>query len=431
VDVADILDTPTPLRASLLAWLNGRQGPQSVLAAGVAVLVAAGATVALRSADPASADTKVVVARLAQVYLPDGSNHPAVEGEVLPRGAELHTGDGGGAQLTTAGRRVYVGGLSTLVVRDGVREELARGQAMVDARDGAHLELTTPAGTVSTPAGAVSRVEEDLLTRVAAYHGTVTLHPVGRSSATAVPALHQLKVQPQSLPQRTTPLQLTRKRGLSGTLEYDAWERAVVADLVSADQDLQDLADGLSHEEGATYLATVPASFRSGAVPAVGAARGEEALTVAVARAAAAPDALAQVRADRADLGSWGVVAALVRARVSDVSAVLTAALTPGTSPNGSNNGTTVNAGPVPNLPGVVPVGSPSPSTSRGPTTGPTTRPTTRPTTPTTSAPATETVTGLVTTVLTLVSPSPAPAQRPSTPSPTPTPPCVLNLLLC
>lgn len=425
--MADILDTVTPARASLLAWLDGRQGRSSVLAAGVAVLVAGTAVVALRPSDPASADTRVAVARLAQVYLPDGSSHPAVEGEVLPRGAELHTGQQGGAQLLTAGRRVYLGGMSTLTVRDGVREELSRGEAMVDARDGAHLELATPAGTVSTPAGAVSRVEEQLLTRVAAYHGTVTLHPVGRSSATAVPALHQLKVQPQSLPQRTTPLQLT----------HDSWERAVVAGLDSADQDLESLASGLSREEGASYLATVPASYRSGAVPALGPARGEEALTVAVAEAAAAPDALAQVRADRADLGSWGVVAALVRARVSDVSRVLTDALAPGTGPDGSTSGTTVNAGPVPVLPGapaVVPVGAPAPSTSRGPGTGPTSRPTTRPTTSPTPVPATGAVTGLVTTVLSLV-PSPTPAApQPSSSAPLPVAvptPCVLSLLLC
>ncbi|MDX6217565.1 MAG: hypothetical protein QOG99_3149, partial [Frankiales bacterium] len=205
--MADIRDTAPRstgrAAGSALLRLNGTRGTRGVLAAGLAVLAAAGVTVVLHRADPASADTVVAVARLAQVYLPDGTDHPAVEGEVLPRGAELHTGPGGGAQLTTAGRRVYLDGLSTRRIRDGVREDLTRGNAMVDARNGAHLDLTTPAGRVSTPGGAVSRVEEGMLTRVVAYDGTVTLHLVGRAASTAVPALHQLKVQPQSLPQRT------------------------------------------------------------------------------------------------------------------------------------------------------------------------------------------------------------------------------------
>jgi hypothetical protein len=420
--VADIRDTaPRDPGGSVLLRMNSARGAQSVLAGGLAVLAAAVTTVALRGSDPASADTRVAVARLAQVYLPDGSNHPAVEGEVLPRGAELHTGQGGGAQLTTAGRRVYLGALSTLVVQDGIREELTRGLAMVDARNGAHLDLTTPAGRVSTPGGAVSRVEEGMLTRVVAYDGTVTLHLVGRAASTAVPALHQLKVQPQSLPQRTTPLQLT---------PGDVWERTVAADLVSADEELNGLADGLALQEGAAYLATVPASFRSGPIPALGTARGEEALTFAVAAAAGVKDPLTKVRADRGDLGSWGVVAALVKAPVTEVSDALSRALAPTTDASGP---TTVNAGPTVNLPGAVPTTNPSPGTSPGPGTRPTSRPTSAPTSRPTTSPSPGVVATVVDTVTSLISPTPSPVpNRPVTPLPSPSlQPCLLGAVLC
>jgi hypothetical protein len=398
--VADILDT---MRGLDRGW-------QAVLASGLAVLTAATTTVVLHASDPASADTRVELARLAQVYLPDGSNHEAVEGEVLPRGAELHTGRDGGAQLTTAGRRVYLDGLSTLTVRDGVSETLSRGAAMVDARDGAHLDLSTPAGLVVTADGAVARVEEGLLlTRVGVYEGSASLRPVGRSSTTEVPRWMQVKVQPQSLPQRTTPLQL---RG-------DSWDKAVAADLVSADEDLNNLADGLALQEGASYLRTV---YRTGGVPPVGAARGEEALTVLVAKASTQPDALAQVRADRADLGSWGVVAALVQARVATISSVLSAALSP---PSDIGTPTTVNAG-GPGNPGALPSGASSPASA--PSHGPTTRPSATPS-PSQVSPTPALVDGLVNRVLALVTPTPSTLRGPG-PAPTATPkPCLLGLL--
>jgi hypothetical protein len=412
--VADILDT---LRGLDRAW-------QAVLGSGLAVLTAASTTIVLQRTDPASAQTRVVVARLAQVYLPDGSNHPAVEGEVLPRGAELHTGRDGGAQLSTAGRRVFLDGLSTLRVEDGVSETLSRGNAMIDSRNGARLDLSTPAGVVATPEGAVTRVEEGLLTRIGVYDGTVSLRPVGRASSTPIEALHQVKLQPQSLPQRTTPLQL----------RDDSWDKQVAADLVSADEDLNNLADGLALQEGASYLQTVPVAFRPGGIPAPGAARGEEALTVAVAQAAKLPpdvDALAQVRADRADLGSWGVVAALAQAAVTDVNAVLSAALSPpGPASNASQP--TVNAGPGVQTPGVQPSGTPVSGPSGGPSGPPTSRPTATPSVTPTPSPS-STVGGLISGVLAAVSPSPSAFRAPGEPaaSPTPQQPCLLAALLC
>jgi hypothetical protein len=429
VDVADIWDTSW---ANLAAWLSGPRGRKGVLAAGLSVLTAAAATVVLLPADPASAATRVAVARNAEVYLPDGTHHAAAEGEVLARGAELHTGQDGGARLDTAGRRTSVGALSTLRVQDGVRETLSRGLAMVDARDGAHLDLSTPAGRVATPHGAVARVEEGLLTRVAVYDGTVTLHPAGRTSSTSVSALHQVKVQPQALPDRVTPLQLRP------TAEHDAWERAVAAGLVSADSQLNDLASGLQTQEGAKVFTTAPAAYRTGSLPAAGAARGEEALAIAVAVAAGKDDALDQVRTYRSELGSWGVVAALVGARLDRVSAVLDAALAP---PGAAGGPTVVDAGGPQLLPAPQPATTPAPGTSATPsptrpTTGSTTPGTPRP--PVTASPTPGLVGGLVNTVLALVSPTPSPAARvqqttaPLLPLPLPTKgPCLLGSVLC
>jgi hypothetical protein len=233
-------------------------------------------------------------------------------------------------------------------------------------------------------------------------------------------------VQPQSLPQRTTPLQLT---------PGDAWERAVAADLVSADEELNNLAAGLSLQEGAAYWATVPASFRSGPLPAFGSpARGEEALTLAVASVASDKDALPKVRAYRGDLGSWGVVAALVRAPVGKVSDALSRALSPSTSASGP---TTVNAGSTVDLPGGVPTTSPSPGASRAPSTGPRPGPTARPTSSPTSRPTTSPSPGVVTSVIdtitSLVSPKPGPVpDRPVTPVSSPSQkPCLLGAVLC
>lgn len=430
--MADIRDTT----GTALSWLSTPRGTQGVLAAGLSVLAAAGATVVLHTADPASADTRIDKVHLAVVRLPDGREHAAQEGEVLPRGAELRTGNGGGAQLVTAGRRVFVGGLSTLSVQDGVRETLRKGLALVDARDGVRLALTTPAGLVAAPAGSVVRVEEGAsrgssddrrgldLTRVAVYDGTVALHPVGRASTTTIERLHQVKLQVGSLPQRTTALQLLD----------DVWDESVAADLVAADTDLTSLADGLSKQEGATYLTTVSAAFRTGAIPADGAARGEEALAVLVAQASRSgdPDVLAKVRADRADLGSWGVVAELARATVSDISAVLSAALAPSTPGPGSP--TNVDAGPAVNTPTLSPTVAPTDPSGR-----PTSRPTTSssPTPNHTSPPPTQDP-GLVQSVVTTVTgllphPTPAPPGD-SKPAPTPSPtkkPCLLGAVLC
>lgn len=394
--------------------LGGDRAWKAVLAGGLAVLTAAAVTLVVRSGDPAAADTYLTSAREAVVHLADGSEHPAVAGERVPEGATVRTGPEGGAQLATGDRTVYVGRLSTVKVLDGVHQVLRRGWAMVDSRRGARLTLDTEAGAVETAAGALSRVEQDKVLRLAVYDGSATLTPVGRSLRTRVPGLYQVQVQYGSVAGRVTALALRR----------DDWDTRLAQDLVNADTDLNTLATGLAGPDGAALLGVAPVALRPAVAPPVGAARGELALGVAVAQAARKvgdpAEALGTVRSARAEGGSWGVVAAIVGARVTAVSALLDGALTPpGTGPG---TGPAVVAG-GPGLDGLFgPSGAPG--SSGGPTSAPTsTRPTSRPTstrTPTPS-PSAGTVDSLVTTVVNLL-PTPPPLLGRPAPTPTPTP---------
>ncbi len=382
-----------------------------VLAAGVAVLTAAAVALVAHSRDAAAADTYVTSVRNAVLRLADGTERTAVVGARVPRGAQLRTGQEGGATLSTAGRDVYVGALSTVDVGDGVHQSLARGQVMVDSRKGPRLQLRTVAGAVTNRVGALSRVETlPAFLRLAVFEGSASISSTGYQASTTVDALHQVQTPYGALPGRLTPL----------ALRDDSWESLLAGGLVGADQDLTHLATSLDGNDGAVLLSAAPVSLRTSPA-APGESRGEQALSVAVAQVAAVadpvPTRLATVRGARADGGSWGVVAALVRARVTAVSALLDAALTPAASPG------TVAGGPVPNLPGLFgPSAAPSPSTpvaqptgvaSRGPKPAgsPTPKPTATPTT---------VVGGVVSTVLGLIPhPSAAPVRPPAAmPSP-------------
>ena len=386
-------------------FLASERGWKLVLAGAVSVLVVAVVVLVARTGDPASADSYLTGVRDAVVVLPNGTTRPATEGMRVPAGALLRTGAVGAATLRTAGRDVFVGGLSTLQVLDGVRQDLQRGEVMVDSRNGPRLALTTPAGVVAVAEGALARVEEGVVLRLGVFEGTARLTAAGRQATTTVTALHQSKAAYGGLGQSPTALALTD----------DAWERQLAAGLVSADLDLKALARGLAGAEGEMVLQS--ASARLQAVPPASVDVGEQALAMAVAQASTALDpvtALRTVQSDRADGGSWGVVAALVSSRVSAVSALLDGVLAPpGSAP------TPVQAGGTPDLsqlfgPPSGPTGSPSPTPGRpSPTPSPTRRPTPPP-------PTSSPVDQLVTTVTGLLSPSPTPPSVTGTPTPTP-----------
>jgi hypothetical protein len=400
--IGDVTDRPD--------LLTGPHGWKVVLAAGVAVLTAASVTVAFRASDPAAADTFVTGAHNAAVRLAGGQTHSAAIGERVPAGATLLTGDGGSAELSTAGRDVYVGALSTVRVQDGVHERLDRGLVMVDSRKGPRLDLATAAGEVRTPSGVLTRVENAAQLRLAVYDGRADFAAAGRSSTAVVPGLHQVQVPYGQLPGRVTALALT---------PGDPWEARLVADLVAADADLNHLADSLDGNDGATVLSAAPAALRT-QPPPPGPQRSETALSVALAQAARGDDpvaTLATVESSRQEGGSWGVVAAIVDARVTAVSALLDSTLAPLPGAAGSS----VVAGAAPSLSGLlggaggsVPGGSsPGGPTPSSPPASPGPRPATSPQPSPTPTP-TAVVNQLVTTVLSVI-PTPVP-----TPSPTP-----------
>ena len=320
----------------LLAW-RPLESWQTVLAAGIAVLVAATLSLFVVGGDPASAPTYVTSAHAAAIDLPDGSSVLATIGARLDNGAILRTlTRDGSARLTTDGRDVYVGGLSNVVVRDGVHQVLERGLVMIDTRSGPPLTLETRigAGTVTVPQGALARVEQNVATlRLGAYEGAPTITAAERSASATVPPLHQVRIPYGGVPEPATALALTVKDGV-----YDRWEQRLVAHLVQADVDLNSFATGLNGVDGVYVLNAAPASLRT--TNLIGRTRGEHALAVAVAQTARlhrdVRANLAQVERDRGDGGSWGVVAAIVQARVTDVTSVLGSSLDDPGSVNGT-----------------------------------------------------------------------------------------------
>ncbi len=406
-DDGDVTDTP--------GFFAGDRGWKAVLAGALSVLVAAVVVLVARGGDPATADTYVTSAHRAVVVLADGTTKPAMQGMRVPAGGRVQTASDGGATLSTAGRDVYLGREATLAVRDGVRQELRQGDAMVDSRNGPRLELGTPAGAVHVASGALARVEERALLRLGVFEGTATLTAAGRRVTTTVHALHQSKAAYGGVGQ--TPKALA--------LADDAWERRLAPGLVNADLDLRALAKGLDGADGVAVIQSV--STRMHAVPAFSADRGEQALALAVAQASPHKDKVAtlrEVQSDRASGGSWGVVAALASARVSTVSGVLNSALAPdeGSPP--------AQAGGGPDLGGLLggSTGGGSTGGSTGGTTGGSTgsstggpRPTptrsTPPTRPSTSPPPSGPVDSVLDTVSRLLA-SPTPGSV--TPSPSP-----------
>ena len=210
VDVTDYqaADVAVGKRLSaLLAW-RPLESWQTVLAAGVAVLMAAALSLVLTGKDPASAATFITSVTRGEVVYADGTVMPATIGARLPGGASLRTGDAGGARITTDGRDVYIGALSTVTVVDGVHQTLERGLVMIDANSGPGLTLATSvgAGTVNAPAGALARVEQNVGTlRLAVYRAEASITAEGRRATTRVGALHQVRVPYGGVPEAPPP----------------------------------------------------------------------------------------------------------------------------------------------------------------------------------------------------------------------------------
>jgi hypothetical protein len=390
IDDVDVTDSSGVLRD----W-------RVVLAGGLAVLTSSVVTLVVRTGDPATADSYLSQVRAAAVQLADGSLVEAHDGMRVPNGATVRTGAGGAAVIGTAGRNVFLGSVTTVRVTDGVSQSLQRGQVMVDARNGPRLGLTTRAGLADIDDGSLVRVETGPVLRLGVFDGSSTLTATRRQSTREVPEYYQLQAPYAGLPGSPTALALTD----------DLWEQRLSPDLVNADRDLIALANGLRGNAGLSVLEAAPVALRR--APQVTTDPGERALNVAIAQtsrlSSKLEDTLAFVQRAREQGGSWGVVAALVQARVTAVSALLDTVLAP---PGTPTTPPLVAASRGPLFPGLL---TPSPSSDgddNGPTQGPTQNPppTKSPPSsrPPTSPPPTLPPDDLVTTLSNLLSPSPS-----------------------
>lgn len=360
--------------------------------------------------NPAAAKTLVQSARAATLELADGGSKPATDGMTVPKGATLRTQPGGSAALVAAGRTVLLGSATAVTVVDGAREQLRAGLVLVDARRSPGLALDAGAATVTTRRGSLARVERGTLLRAASYRSDLTVRATGRRSEEKVPALHQVQVPDGGLPGPPTTLRLT---------PHDSWERSYALDLVTADADLVALAEGLDRNpaSSAAVLSAVPASYTTSVPDDPAEPRSETALAYVLAQAGDVEggDGFADVRNRRREGGSWGVVAAIVGAKTSDVAAALDTVLNP-------TEGPAVLAaaeGPAPVPSDVVgPGGTPSTSVA-APTRGPSRRPSPRPS-PSPSR-SSDPVDDVVTTVTGLL-PTPTPVAVPLLSSPSPAP---------
>jgi hypothetical protein len=407
------------------AGQNGRPAGRGVTATAVLVAGAmlAGLGLSACGNDVRQASTVVRAARAATLELAGGASRPATVGMTVPRGATVRTAPGGSAALAAAGRTVLLGSATAVTVLDGAREQLRQGVVLVDARRSPGLALDAGAATVRTPRGGLARVERGALLRAAAYRRTLDVRATGRRASAAVPGLYQVQVPAGGLPGRVTPLALT---------PHDSWERSYVLGLVTADADLTALADGLDRNpaSGSAVLRAVPATYAAGVTSVPGEPRSETALAFVLARATRVPTPgqYARVRGLRQDGGSWGVVAALVRADVARVSAALDAVLNPTEGPAAlaaAANGQPLTAGGLlggPGVPTAGRTGAPSRPRTGGGSSG-------QPRLTPTPTPSQDPVKDVVTTVTGLVpSATPSPMAKPPAPTISPTPLATLRV---
>lgn len=403
---------------------DGRVGPAGVSAVAVllaAVLLSAVGFAALRS-DTASADTVLKKGADAVLVLPDGTTRPAVEGETVPRGATVRAGHTG-AVLVTRKREVWLGGDTDVKVVDGARQELTRGFVMVQAADAPGLDVRTAAATVTAADDALVRIDTGPLTRIGVLRGDPALvRPASRSVTTLVDTYFQVQVPAGGLPGTASPYVLTAD---------DDYEMKLAGDLVRADADLTSLASRLDAQgvAGSVVLSALSRDVPGLPALAPGAPGSEAALGYLIAAATPGEREIVEdytrVRDLRGDGGSWGIVAAIVRAPVDGVAAALNALLDPQTVPVVASGPLDVQdvigaltgeqlradvAGPDQPGPPAPPGGggNPPPPPPTSPTPGPTTGPT---------DPITSVVDEVVDTVLELL-PTPSPSPPGASPQP-------------
>lgn len=368
---------------------------------------------------PSDATTILLGATGVSVVSADGEAHPGVDGERLTVGETVRTAAADTALVT--GRRVARLGPSTAVEIAGRSHYLLdAGTVVIDHRHGPDARVDAGPVTVDHIGATAVRIERGFAVRVATFDGGTATVAASERSMT-LPALHEVEVPGGSLPATSAPM----------ALRDDALDTAVAPALVAADRALDRRAAALDRTGGATVPAALIRTLPS-APPAT--AVSERVLPVAIARAdpsAPLADAYARAVGLRTDGGSWGVVAALVDAKIGavqqqlddllagptpvlalpagvigDGNASAVAALLAATAPTVAGDGQQTTAVPT--------AGAPSSAAPphRGGTPTPAPTPTPTPLVQT----LLNTITGL------LPTPGGSPAPPPATPRPAPTP---------
>jgi hypothetical protein len=310
------------------------------------------------------------------VVVSGGTERAAADGAKLGKGDRVRTGATGTATLVVRGRRVVLGGGTDVTVPDGATVDLTTGALLVDRRHGPGLTLHAGDTTIDDVGEGALRVERTFSVSVAGLSAGARLR-TATGSRLSLPALYQARAAGRALPGAGAPLQL----------RHDAWERSVIPKLLTDDDRLNDIAEGLDGPDAPV----VPAAFR----PGNGVRSSDVLLAEAIGRAAG-DDAARRARALRDQGGSWGVVAALVETSPLDVGSALSDVL------KGASASTAPASGAPSRTPGpggVVAGPTPEPTLDGGASrtpdpTGPTTTKSPKPTspTPTTAPPTTESI---------------------------------------
>jgi hypothetical protein len=231
----------------------------------------------------------------------NGQQVPGVNGLRLHHGDVVRTGPGAQATLVTRSRHVYEGPNAAVQILDGATQSLRQGAVVVDAVQGPGLRLAVAALSVDTPAGSATRSERAVMLRIGSLVGSAEVAS-DTGQQLRLPALNQIVVGGDALPDAPSPLRLTDDYG----------EAHAAPALVRDDKALVGLAAGVD-AAGATTVKVVTAGWHGPLEhPPAGLARSEQLLPVVIA-AAAHPHDAQQRYGDALELrkagGSWGVVA--------------------------------------------------------------------------------------------------------------------------
>lgn len=176
----------------------------------------------------------------------EGQWQPVAVGDELPAGAEVRTGDGE-ARLELPDGEVWLGAEAAATLH-GAYVELGSGELLARSdREGA---LTVRWEQIELQGEGAFRLVPGATPRVGAYRGAVEVRRPGES--TTVPWLRQVALSARRLPRQAQPLFYRAE---------DRWDRELLAEAITIDAEVADLARGIDREYGTAPRA--PAFYAS------------------------------------------------------------------------------------------------------------------------------------------------------------------------